>query len=106
MGSVSPTETYGKQKVGTYSFQTIKVANHETEFIMKQITENAGNAMQDVKGSNSAPDPSYTLQLSDETLSANNLLAFQKFFDGKFEFDVFYESRSAQKKLSGMCLVD
>jgi mannosyl-oligosaccharide glucosidase len=94
----------GKRPVHTRSIP-IKVTNYETEFIMKEISENAGNALQDVKGSNSAPDPSFTLQLSDETLSGNNLLAFQKFFDGKFQFDVFYESRSAQKKLSGMCLI-
>ena len=94
----------GKRQVHTRSI-SIKVANYEIEFIMKEIVENAGKAMQNVKESN-APDPSFTLQLSDETLSANNLLAFQKFFDGKFQFDVFYESRSAQKKLSGKCLID
>lgn len=94
----------GKRHVPTRSIP-IKVANYETEFIMKEIAENAGNVLQEIKGSDS-PDPSFTLQLSDETLSANNLLAFQKFFDGKFQFDVFYESRSAQKKLSGMCLTD
>jgi mannosyl-oligosaccharide glucosidase len=95
----------GERQVHTCSIP-IKVANYETEFIMKEIADNAGNAVQNVKGSNSAPDPSFTLQLSDETLSGNNLLAFQKFFDGKFQFDVFYESRSAQKTLSGMCLTD
>jgi mannosyl-oligosaccharide glucosidase len=90
----------GKRQVHTRSIP-IKVANYETEFIMKEIAENAGNILRDVKGSDS-PDPSFTLQLSDETLSANNLLAFQKLFDGKFQFDVFYESRSAQRKLSGV----
>lgn len=94
----------GKRQVYTRSVP-IKVANYDAEFIMKEIAENAGNALQGVKGSNS-PDPSFTLQLSDETLSGNNLLAFQKLFDGKFQFDVFYESRSAQKKLSGMWLID
>ena len=94
----------GKRHVHTRSIP-IKVANYEVEFIMKEVAENAGKIMQDLKGSDS-PDPSFTLQLSDETLSANNLLAFQKFFDGKFQFDVFYESRSAQKKLSGKCLID
>ena len=76
------------------------VAEYETEFIVKEIAQNAGKAMQDVKGP-SYPDPSFTLQLSDETLSGNNLLAFQKFFDGKFQFDIFYESRSARKNLNG-----
>lgn len=95
----------GKRQVHTRPIP-IKVANYETEFIINEIAENAGKAVQDVKGSNSQPDPSFTLQLSDETLSGNNVLAFQKFFDGKFQFDVFYESRSAQKKLSGMRLTD
>jgi mannosyl-oligosaccharide glucosidase len=47
-----------------------------------------------------APDPSFTLQLSDETFSGSNLFAIQKFFDGKFQFDVFFESRSAHANLS------
>lgn len=60
--------------------------------------------MQEHKQTDLLPDASFTLQLSDETLSGSNLLAFQKFFDGKFQFDLFYESRSAQKALNGMCL--
>jgi mannosyl-oligosaccharide glucosidase len=103
---VSPRETYGRQKAGTHSLHPRKVADSKTEFIIKEIAHNAGKAVQDVKGSNSHPDPSFTLQLSDETLSGNNLLAFQKFFDGKFQFDVFYESRSARKNLNGICLID
>ncbi len=95
----------GKRQVHTRSVP-IKVANHETDFILREIAENAGNAVKNVKGSDLHPDPSYALQLSDETLSANNLLAFQKFFDGKFQFDIFYESRSAQTKLSSMCHID
>jgi mannosyl-oligosaccharide glucosidase len=94
----------GQRQVHTRSIR-IKIANYETEFIVKEIAENAGNTMQNIKGSEPRPDPSFTLQLSDETLSANNLLAFQKFFDGKFQFDVFYESRSAQKKLNGSCVI-
>ena len=65
---------------------------------------NARKAAQDFKQGDLVPDPSFTLQLSDETLSGSNLLAFQKFFDGEFQFDVFYESRSGQKDLSGMGL--
>jgi mannosyl-oligosaccharide glucosidase len=95
----------GKRQVNPHPIP-IKLANYETEFILKEIAENAGNAVQNAKGPNSHPDPSNTLKLSDETLSGNNLLAFQKFFDGKFQFDVFYESQSAQKKLSGMCLIE
>lgn len=76
------------------------------DFILNEVVTHAGKVMQDYKDTNLRPDPSFTLQLSDETLSGNNLLAFQKFFDGKFQFDIFYESGSAKKTLSGMCLID
>jgi mannosyl-oligosaccharide glucosidase len=56
--------------------------------------------VKDIKGQDSAPHPSFTLQLSDETFSGSNLLAVQKFFDGKFQFDVFFESQSARTQLS------
>ena len=46
------------------------------------------------------PDPSFVLQLPDETLSGSNLYAVQKSFDGPFEFDVFFESASANQPLS------
>ncbi|KAI0287922.1 glycoside hydrolase family 63 protein [Russula brevipes] len=74
------------------------------ELIMQDLVQNAGKALEDFKDKNNLPDPSFTLQLSDETLSGSNLLAFQKFFDGKFQFDVFYESRSAQKNLNAATL--
>jgi mannosyl-oligosaccharide glucosidase len=61
--------------------------------------------MENFKRADLPPDSSFTLQLSDETLSGSNVLAFQKFFDGQFQFDIFYESRSAQKDLNGMCLI-
>jgi mannosyl-oligosaccharide glucosidase len=84
-----------------------KAADHEvTELIIQELVRNAGKAVQDHKQPDTAPDPSFTLQLSDETLSGSNLLAFQKFFDGEFQFDVFFESRSAQKELNGMCLIE
>jgi len=76
----------------------------ETEVIIQEIASNAQKAAQDFKQGDLVPEPSFTLQLSDETLSGSNLLAFQKFFDGEFQFDVFYESRSGQKDLSGMWL--
>lgn len=46
-----------------------------------------------------APDPSFTLQLPDEVYSGSNLFGVQKFFDGEFQFDVFFESDSAKQKL-------
>ncbi|THU99363.1 glycoside hydrolase [Dendrothele bispora CBS 962.96] len=51
-----------------------------------------------------APDPSYVLQLPDEIYSGSNLHAVQKLFDGKFQFDVFFESASAKQVLSSSAL--
>ncbi|KAI9463402.1 glycoside hydrolase [Russula earlei] len=73
-------------------------------FIIDDLVQNAGNAVRGVKEADSVPHPSFTLQLSDETLSGNNLLAFQKSFDGEFQFDIFYESRSARTNLSAATL--
>ena len=49
------------------------------------------------------PDPSFVLQLSDEVYSGSTLYGVQKFFDGPFQFDVFYESASAKQKLTCTC---
>jgi mannosyl-oligosaccharide glucosidase len=76
--------------------------NRELEFIMKDLVQNARKAVKDVKASDQIPHPSSTLHLSDETLSGSNLFAIQKLFDGKFQFDVFFESRSARQTLSCM----
>ncbi|KAG7092230.1 hypothetical protein E1B28_008596 [Marasmius oreades] len=50
------------------------------------------------------PDPSFTLQLPDESYTGSNLHAVQKLFDGEFQFDVFFESVSAKHKLSSATL--
>ncbi|KAI0255396.1 glycoside hydrolase [Lactifluus subvellereus] len=70
----------------------------------KDLFQNAGKAVKDIKASDSVPHPSFTLHLSDETLSGSNLFAIQKLFDGKFQFDVFFESRSARQTLSSATL--
>ncbi|KAI0262885.1 glycoside hydrolase [Gloeopeniophorella convolvens] len=75
------------------------------EVILQNILQHAQGAMDGVRNeANLAPDPSFTLQLSDEALSGSNLFAVQKMFDGEFQFDVFFESRSAQHKLSSATL--
>ncbi|CAL1704069.1 unnamed protein product [Somion occarium] len=51
-----------------------------------------------------APDPSFVLQLSDEVYTGSTLYAIQKFFDGPFQFDIFFESASAKQKLSASTL--
>lgn len=48
------------------------------------------------------PDPSFVLQLPDEVYTGSNLYAIQKSFDGRFQFDVYFESGSSKQKLSCM----
>ncbi|KAN0141302.1 Glycoside hydrolase [Lactarius tabidus] len=74
------------------------------EFISQQLGNNAGKAVEGITDVNQAPDPSFTLQLSDETYSGSNLFAIQKFFDGKFQFDVFFESRSTHANMNSATL--
>ena len=48
------------------------------------------------------PSPAFTLQVSHTIQPGSNLYAVQKTFSGPFQFDVFYESASANHKLDGM----
>lgn len=48
---------------------------------------------------NPAPDPSFILQLPDEAVTASNLYAVQKSFDGAFQFDVFFQSGTTLQTL-------
>jgi mannosyl-oligosaccharide glucosidase len=46
------------------------------------------------------PDPSFVLQLPDDVYTGSNLYAVQKFFDGPFQFDVYFDSGSVKQKLT------
>ena len=74
------------------------------DFIMQSVLKHAGPVAEQYRQADSAPDPSFVLQLPDETLTASNLFAVQKFFDGEFQFDVFFDSASSHKKLDCVCL--
>ena len=50
----------------------------------------------------SIPSPAFTLQVSHSIQPGSTLYAVQKTFSGPFQFDVFYESASANHKLDGM----
>lgn len=68
---------------------------------MQSVMKHAQDALAPYRDSTrGTPDPSFTLQLPDEVYTGSNLYAVQKIFDGSFEFDVFYESRSAKQVLS------
>lgn len=68
---------------------------------MQDIIKHGSPVLEQYKDSTIGfPDASWILQLNDETLSNSNLYAVQKMFDGKFQFDVFFESASGGHKLS------
>ncbi|KAF7304743.1 Mannosyl-oligosaccharide glucosidase [Mycena kentingensis (nom. inval.)] len=73
--------------------------------ILQNIIKRAQEILAPYKESTSGPpDPSFTLQLSDDIYTGSNLYAVQKILDGEFEFDVFFESASAKQKLSATTL--
>ncbi|KAH7930897.1 glycoside hydrolase family 63 protein [Leucogyrophana mollusca] len=74
------------------------------EWIMQNIIKRAGPIAETYRSLEIAPDPSFILQLSDEIYTGSNLYAVQKFFEGEFEFDVFFESGSAVQKLDASTL--
>ena len=69
----------GKGHVATRSTPR-KVADYGDRCHLKRSPPKCGEGLEDYKEANMCPDPSFifTLQLSDETLPGNNLLAFQK----------------------------
>ncbi|EPT05863.1 hypothetical protein FOMPIDRAFT_148297 [Fomitopsis schrenkii] len=74
------------------------------EFILKNILDHARDVLAQYDPSKGLPDPSFTLQLSDEVYSSSNLWAVQKLFEGPFQFDVYYESESAKNPLDASVL--
>jgi mannosyl-oligosaccharide glucosidase len=54
---------------------------------------------QEYKGK--VPSPAFSLQVSNNIQPGSNLYAIQKTFSGPFQFNVFYESASANHKLDG-----
>lgn len=71
------------------------------DHILKELVERAREAVQPYRDPQvGLPHPSWILQLPDDVYTGSNLFAFQKSFDGPFQFDVLYESASAKQKLS------
>jgi len=72
------------------------------EAIMMSILDHARNVLAPYQDSPlGAPDPSFVLQLSDNVYTSSNLYAVQKFFDGPFQFDIYFDSESVKQKLTG-----
>ncbi len=71
------------------------------DVITQSILKHAQTVLQPYKDpTDQPPDPSFTLQFPDEVYSGSNLFGVQKFFDGEFQFDVFFESGSAKQGLN------
>lgn len=71
---------------------------HRVDVIMKSIMDHAQAAVAPFP--DSPPDPSFVLQLPDDVYSSSNLYAVQKFFDGPFQFDIYFDSGSVKQKLT------
>ncbi|KAF8626209.1 hypothetical protein AX15_004899 [Amanita polypyramis BW_CC] len=70
------------------------------DFVMKSLIEHARELVAPFSDPNEGPpDPSYILHLPNEVSFGSNLFAVQKTFDGSFQFDVYYESASNNRKL-------
>ena len=78
-------------------------ADYAAEFIMQSILSHAKEVIAPYQNpSMTVPDASFVLQLPDEVFTGSTVYAVQKIFDGPFQFDVFFESASANEKLSCM----
>ncbi|KAF9228032.1 glycoside hydrolase family 63 protein [Gyrodon lividus] len=90
-------------RLGKSHFVGLRVGSGQVwtakEFVMQSLLQRAGPIAEQYRQAERAPDPSFVLQLPDETVTASNLFAVQKFFDGEFEFDIYFESASALQKL-------
>jgi hypothetical protein len=72
------------------------------EHLLQKVLQNAQAALEPYRETpKEIPDPSFILQLPDETFSSSNLYAVQKMLEGTFQFDVFFDSGSSKQTLEG-----
>jgi mannosyl-oligosaccharide glucosidase len=69
-------------------------------FILKALIDKARQIIAPYQNSGSSPHPSFVFQLPNDVHAGSNLFAFQKHFDGAFQFDVFFDSGSVKQKLT------
>ncbi|KAI6102747.1 mannosyl oligosaccharide glucosidase-domain-containing protein [Pisolithus croceorrhizus] len=80
-------------RIGTNELWTAK------DRIFQSMLGRASPLAEKYRQTEPAPDPSFILQLPDESVTGSNLYAVQKLFDGAFQFDVIFESGSATQTL-------
>ncbi|KAH8833864.1 glycoside hydrolase [Flagelloscypha sp. PMI_526] len=94
-----------RERVGKSHFITRPVQNGQMwqakEILMQNIIQRANEILEPFKDGKGGipPDPSYVLQFSNDAYMGSNLFAVQKVFDGSFQFDVFFDSKSAKTHL-------
>lgn len=95
-------------KLGKTHFAGLRVAPNELwtakDWILQSLLGRASPLAEKYREASPAPDPSFVLQLPDEAVTASNLYAVQKSFDGEFQFDVFFQSRSTLQTLNSETL--
>ncbi|KAF9566233.1 glycoside hydrolase [Agrocybe pediades] len=94
-----------KDRVGKTHFLGRPVKDGEvwqvSHVIMKAILDRAREAIVPYQDPTvGAPDPSYLLSLPDDVYMNSNVYAVQKFFDGPFQFDIYFDSASNKQVLS------
>jgi hypothetical protein len=105
-GVKSKQVKYGKLAVGLHFFHQVLYSEinwviHRVEIVMKSIMEHGQAAVAPYQNSPlGVPDPSFVLQLPDDVYTGSNLYAVQKFFDGPFQFDIYFDSGSVKQKLT------
>ncbi|KAI6109909.1 glycoside hydrolase family 63 protein [Pisolithus sp. B1] len=85
-------------RIGTNELWTAK------DRIFQSMLGRASPLAEKYRQTEPAPDPSFILQLPDESVTGSNLYAVQKLFDGAFQFDVIFESGSATQTLDSVVL--
>lgn len=99
-------EKCGKLVVGLHPFHQVLCSGiiwliFYTDIIKKSILDHARQAVAPYQSSPlGAPDPSFVMQLSDDVYTSSNLYAIQKFFDGPFQYDVYFDSGSVKQKFT------
>ncbi|GJJ12478.1 hypothetical protein Clacol_006720 [Clathrus columnatus] len=104
----SAIEDY-EEKLGKTPFLGIRVQSEQMwtakSLIISSLMTAAQNILKPYQQSEiPLPDPSFLFQLPNEVHSMSNLFAIQKTYDGKFQFDIFFESSSIHQNLDGKLL--
>ena len=106
LGVRSKQVKYGKLDVSLHFFRRVLCSEinwmvHCVEVILKSIVEHGQVAIAPYQSTPlDLPDPSFVLQLPDDVYTGSNLYAVQKFFNGPFQFDIYFDSGSVKQKLT------